>query len=187
THPRMVPTGGPPVMRSKYLQRTAVRVMGNLVTDEDVDLTARAWRTAGRLSMRADEPMPFSRTKARPGRGPTTSGGSALGPPLFEEAAFAAEHPAQQLLGERFDGPPDQRPPDLQRAGDLDLAALGGGAQVLVAGHGAGDAGGRDPEVAVGGRTGQRPPVVGAVEDEVAGEHLAHDGGDAVLAGAFGH
>ncbi|MGW0183056.1 geranylgeranyl reductase family protein [Nocardia sp. NPDC003345] len=59
THPRMVPIGGPPVMRSKLLQRTAVRVMGNLVTDEDVDLTARAWRTAGRASMRFDELAPF--------------------------------------------------------------------------------------------------------------------------------
>ncbi|MEU2036043.1 geranylgeranyl reductase family protein [Nocardia amamiensis] len=60
THPRMVPLGGPPVMRSKYLQRTAVRVMGNLVTDEDVDLTARAWRAAGRTSMRFDERQPFA-------------------------------------------------------------------------------------------------------------------------------
>ncbi len=60
THPRMVPIGGPPVMRSRYLQRTAVRVMGNLVTDEDVDLTARAWRLAGRASMRADELPPFT-------------------------------------------------------------------------------------------------------------------------------
>ncbi|NKY56623.1 geranylgeranyl reductase family protein [Nocardia flavorosea] len=59
THPRMVPVGGPPVMRSKLLQRTAVRVMGNLVTDEDLDLTARAWRTAGRASMRFDELVPF--------------------------------------------------------------------------------------------------------------------------------
>lgn len=59
THPRMVPIGGPPVMRSKFLQRTAVRVMGNLVTDEDVDLTARAWRTAGRASMRFDDLAPF--------------------------------------------------------------------------------------------------------------------------------
>lgn len=59
THPRMVPIGGPPVMRSKLLQRTAVRVMGNLVTDEDLDLTARAWRTAGRASMRFDELVPF--------------------------------------------------------------------------------------------------------------------------------
>ncbi|WP_336084261.1 geranylgeranyl reductase family protein [Nocardia sp. SSK8] len=60
THPRMVPLGGPPVMRSKYLQRTAVRVMGNLVTDEDLDLTAKAWRAAGRASLRADDLAPFS-------------------------------------------------------------------------------------------------------------------------------
>ncbi|MFB7876443.1 geranylgeranyl reductase family protein [Nocardia sp. NPDC056064] len=60
THPRMVPIGGPPVMRSKYLQRTAVRVMGNLVTDEDLDLTAKAWRAAGRASLRADDLAPFS-------------------------------------------------------------------------------------------------------------------------------
>ncbi|MBF6211428.1 geranylgeranyl reductase family protein [Nocardia puris] len=59
THPRTVPLGGPPLMRSKYLRRTAVRVMGNLVTDEDVDFTARAWRTAGRASMRYDDPAPF--------------------------------------------------------------------------------------------------------------------------------
>ncbi|MEV5651778.1 geranylgeranyl reductase family protein [Nocardia sp. NPDC052254] len=60
THPRMVPTGGPPVMRSALLQRTAVRVMGNLVDEEDTDLTARAWRAAGRASLRFDEPAPFS-------------------------------------------------------------------------------------------------------------------------------
>ncbi|MEV5836478.1 geranylgeranyl reductase family protein [Nocardia sp. NPDC052112] len=60
THPRMVPMGGPPVMRSKYLQRTAVRVMGNLVTEEDLDLTARAWRAAGRASYRFDELAPFT-------------------------------------------------------------------------------------------------------------------------------
>ncbi|MEV0331482.1 geranylgeranyl reductase family protein [Nocardia sp. NPDC050717] len=60
THPKMVPLGGPPVMRSKYLQRTAVRVMGNLVTDEDLDFTARAWRAAGRASLRGDERPPFS-------------------------------------------------------------------------------------------------------------------------------
>ncbi|WP_280276216.1 geranylgeranyl reductase family protein [Nocardia wallacei] len=60
THPRMVPTGGPPVMRSKYLQRTAVRVMGNLVTEEDADLTARAWRLAAHGSMRFDDLPPFT-------------------------------------------------------------------------------------------------------------------------------
>ncbi|WP_067653680.1 geranylgeranyl reductase family protein [Nocardia harenae] len=60
THPRMVPLGGPPLMRSALLRRTAVRVMGNLVTDEDTDLTARLWRTAGRGSMRADDLVPFA-------------------------------------------------------------------------------------------------------------------------------
>ncbi|MCX4097798.1 geranylgeranyl reductase family protein [Nocardia sp. alder85J] len=60
THPRTVPVGGPPVMRSKLLQRIAVRVMGNLVTDEDTDLTARAWRAAGRVSMRLDALPPFT-------------------------------------------------------------------------------------------------------------------------------
>lgn len=60
THPRTVPLGGPPVMRSKLLQRTAVRVMGNLVTDEDLDLTAKLWRGAGRASLRVDELQPFS-------------------------------------------------------------------------------------------------------------------------------
>jgi geranylgeranyl reductase family protein len=60
THPRVVPTGGPPMMHSKLLQHTAVRVMGNLVTEEDADLTARLWRGAGRASMRFDELAPFS-------------------------------------------------------------------------------------------------------------------------------
>ncbi|MEU0545959.1 geranylgeranyl reductase family protein [Nocardia sp. NPDC005978] len=60
THPRTVPLGGPPMMRSKLLQRTAVRVMGNLVTDEDLDLTAKLWRGAGRASMRLDKLAPFS-------------------------------------------------------------------------------------------------------------------------------
>jgi hypothetical protein len=38
----------------------ALRVMGNLVTDADRDLVARAWRTAGRLSNRMDDRRPFS-------------------------------------------------------------------------------------------------------------------------------
>jgi geranylgeranyl reductase family protein len=60
TRPRVVPAGGPPLMRSKLLQRTAVRIMGNLVTEEDADLTAHAWRAAGRASMRFDELPPFA-------------------------------------------------------------------------------------------------------------------------------
>ncbi|RMI30908.1 geranylgeranyl reductase family protein [Nocardia stercoris] len=60
TAPRTVPLGGPPMMRSRTLQRIAIRVMGNLVDDADTDLVARAWRTAGRGSMRADRLAPFS-------------------------------------------------------------------------------------------------------------------------------
>jgi hypothetical protein len=37
----------------------ALRVMGNLVTESDRDLTARAWRAAGRLSVRVDARPPF--------------------------------------------------------------------------------------------------------------------------------
>jgi hypothetical protein len=37
----------------------ALRVMGNLVTEEDRDLTARMWRLAGRLSVRLDPRPPF--------------------------------------------------------------------------------------------------------------------------------
>ena len=37
----------------------ALRVMGNLVTEEDRDLVARAWRAAGSMSLRLDERPPF--------------------------------------------------------------------------------------------------------------------------------
>jgi hypothetical protein len=47
-------------MRSRGLMTVALRVMGNLVTDADRDLVARAWRTAGRLSVRMDARTPFS-------------------------------------------------------------------------------------------------------------------------------
>ena len=38
----------------------ALRVMGNLVTPEDRDLTARLWRAAGRYSIALDERPPFA-------------------------------------------------------------------------------------------------------------------------------
>ncbi|PTR31309.1 geranylgeranyl reductase family protein [Rhodococcus sp. OK519] len=57
---RFLPASGPVAMRSRALMTVAVRVMGNLVTDEDVDAVARAWRTTGRASMRLDERPPFS-------------------------------------------------------------------------------------------------------------------------------
>ena len=60
TLPRFLPATGPVAMRSTTLMRIAVRVMGNLVTDEDSDWIARVWRTAGLASRRIDQRKPFS-------------------------------------------------------------------------------------------------------------------------------
>ena len=60
TVPGLLPTLGPIGMRSRGLMTIALRVMGNLVTDEDTDATARVWRAAGRASIRLDERPPFS-------------------------------------------------------------------------------------------------------------------------------
>ena len=60
TLPRLLPLAGPVGMRSRALMTVALRVMGNLVTDEDRDVVARAWRAAGRLSLRLDERPPFT-------------------------------------------------------------------------------------------------------------------------------
>ena len=60
TVPRVLPTFGPLGMRSKPIMTVALRVMGNLVTDEDRDLTARLWRAAGRASVRLDARPPFA-------------------------------------------------------------------------------------------------------------------------------
>lgn len=60
TIPRFLPTVGPVAMRSSFLMGVAVRVMGNLVTDEDADWVARAWRMAGAGSRRVDDRKPFS-------------------------------------------------------------------------------------------------------------------------------
>lgn len=59
TVPHLLPTLGPVGMRSATLMKIAFRVMANLVTDEDVDTTARAWRAAGRASNSWDERLPF--------------------------------------------------------------------------------------------------------------------------------
>ena len=59
TVPRFLPAAGPVGMRSKALMTVALRVMGNLVTEEDRDVVARAWRTAGRLSVKLDDRPPF--------------------------------------------------------------------------------------------------------------------------------
>jgi geranylgeranyl reductase family protein len=60
TIPRFLPTTGPLAMRSTFLMHVAVRVMGNLVTDEDADWIARVWRGAGLGSRRLDSRPPFS-------------------------------------------------------------------------------------------------------------------------------
>jgi geranylgeranyl reductase family protein len=60
TVPAVLRYGGPVGMRSSLLMTVALRVMGNLVLPEDQDLVARLWRGAGRLSLRADERVPFS-------------------------------------------------------------------------------------------------------------------------------
>jgi geranylgeranyl reductase family protein len=59
TVPGLLPAAGPVGMRSRPLMKLALRVMGNLVTPGDRDLLARAWRAAGRLSIRLDERTPF--------------------------------------------------------------------------------------------------------------------------------
>lgn len=60
TVPGFLPTFGPVGMRSRSLMTIALRLMGNLVTEEDTDTLARVWRAAGRASIRLDERPPFS-------------------------------------------------------------------------------------------------------------------------------
>ncbi|MDN5750232.1 MAG: geranylgeranyl reductase family protein, partial [Pseudonocardia sp.] len=59
TLPRLLPLAGPVGMRSRALMTVALRVMGNLVTDSDRDLTARAGGAGGRWSGRLDDRPPF--------------------------------------------------------------------------------------------------------------------------------
>ena len=60
TFQRFLPATGPIAMRSHALMRIAVRVMANLVTDDDADWVARAWRGGGRASRLIDRRPPFS-------------------------------------------------------------------------------------------------------------------------------
>ncbi len=60
TVPGLLGRLGPIGMRSRLLMTVALRVMGNLVTEEDHDVVARTWRAAGRLSVRMDSRPPFS-------------------------------------------------------------------------------------------------------------------------------
>ena len=60
TAPGVLPLLGPVGMRTDWLMTLALRWMGNLVTDEDRDRSARVWRWAGRRSIRVDHRPPFS-------------------------------------------------------------------------------------------------------------------------------
>jgi len=60
TVPGLLPKAGPIGMRSYGLMTIALRVMGNFITDEDRDATARVWRWAGRQSVRLDHRPPWS-------------------------------------------------------------------------------------------------------------------------------
>ncbi len=60
TVPGLLARLGPLGMRSEVLMTLALRVMGNLVTDEDADVVARAWRLAGRVSTARDARPPFA-------------------------------------------------------------------------------------------------------------------------------
>ncbi|MGV9669222.1 FAD-dependent monooxygenase [Gordonia sp. NPDC003504] len=60
TMPQTVPILGRPGIRSQRLMSLVVRVMGNLITPEDTDLVARAWRSAGRVSTKLDDVPPFA-------------------------------------------------------------------------------------------------------------------------------
>ncbi|WP_199286703.1 geranylgeranyl reductase family protein [Nocardioides houyundeii] len=60
TVPKVVAALGPAGMRSDWLMTLALRWMGNLVTEEDRDRSARLWRWAGRRSLARDARPPFS-------------------------------------------------------------------------------------------------------------------------------
>jgi flavin-dependent dehydrogenase len=59
THERLMALSGPIGMRTPGVMSVAFRVMGNLVTPEDRDIVARAWRTAGKASLKLDRRRPF--------------------------------------------------------------------------------------------------------------------------------
>jgi geranylgeranyl reductase family protein len=60
TVPWLLPTVGPFAMRSVAFMQMVVRVMANLVVDEDVDRVARLWRRLGTGSRALDRRTPFS-------------------------------------------------------------------------------------------------------------------------------
>ena len=62
TYPQFLPVFGPLGLRgpaARYLMPAAARLMGNLVTEEDLDLISRLWKKAGKYAAtaRADTPL----------------------------------------------------------------------------------------------------------------------------------
>jgi flavin-dependent dehydrogenase len=60
TVPWFLPAGGPIAMRSEKVMDIVVRVMGNLITEDDADWVARLWRGLGAGSRVIDRRPPFS-------------------------------------------------------------------------------------------------------------------------------
>ena len=60
TVPWLLPTAGPFAMKSVAFMQMVVRVMGNLVVDDDVDRVARLWRRLGSGSRALDRQKPFA-------------------------------------------------------------------------------------------------------------------------------
>ncbi|MDY3127395.1 MAG: FAD-linked oxidoreductase, partial [Corynebacterium sp.] len=58
TYPQFLPTLGPVALRGP-LMKAAARLMGNLVTEQDKDLVARAWRLAGCAALAAHRNSPL--------------------------------------------------------------------------------------------------------------------------------
>jgi geranylgeranyl reductase family protein len=59
-NPELLRTLGPIGMRTQFGMQIALRLMGNLVTEEDNDVVARAWKIAGKASVSVDSRKPFS-------------------------------------------------------------------------------------------------------------------------------
>lgn len=63
TVPWLLPAGGPLTLGAPWgdaVMGAAARLMGNLITPEDRDLTARVWRAAGKASFAVDSRRPWS-------------------------------------------------------------------------------------------------------------------------------
>ena len=60
TQPDLLRRAGPIGMRSRSLMTVALRLMGNLISEQDTDVVARLWRITGNGSVRLDQRPPFA-------------------------------------------------------------------------------------------------------------------------------